>query len=85
MKIAKRQAPDGAFVLLRIFLIALVAHGFDSNFLLGKFSTTDGANVPFTCGKLPKKATVALWRDSRTVHKPFHVAAARSSEFDHLL
>src|SRR5215208_2642396 len=35
---------------------ALVVHGFDSNFLLEKFATTDGAHVPFAGGELPAKA-----------------------------
>jgi hypothetical protein len=43
------------------------------------------SHVPFTGGKLPKESAVALWRNAFTIHKPFHVAAARGSEFDHLL
>ena len=64
---------------------ALIAHAFDSNFLLGEFLATDGAHVPLACGELPEKAAVALRRNSCTIHKPFHVAAGRCSEFDHLL
>jgi hypothetical protein len=63
----------------------LIAHRFDSNFLLGKFVAADSAYVSIAGGELPEKAAVALGRDSCTIHKPLHVAAARRSEFDHLL
>jgi hypothetical protein len=64
---------------------ALVAHALDDNLLLGELLASDGAHVPFAFCELPKKAAVALGRDSYTVYEPFHVAAGCCGEFDHLL
>src|SRR5215472_14190864 len=63
----------------------LIAHAFDDNFLLREVLTADRAYVPFTGVELPKNPAVAFWRDSLSIYKPFQVACARRSEFDHLL
>jgi hypothetical protein len=61
------------------------AHPFNSNFFLGDCSTAHGAHVPLAGGELPEKSAVAPGGNWDTIHKPFYVAGARGSEFDHLL